>query len=303
MTDRDLLQRLKTVHAYAVTPFHPHDLLSVDEEGFVRNLRFLVDAGVTVINVGGGTGEMDALTTSELERIAALALDTVGDEALVTPSLPGNTGVAVEMARRYRDLGARVCLAMAPYQRHGVPDDLRGVSDHLRVIGNAVPELGLLPYNTQGWPVEVFEQLAQVKAVIGVKDPCFDDHPLFQAIQRLGDRFVWIGNKRHDPGVLHLRYQAGIEGYTAGFINFLPQAELELERQAKAGDWEGMIQGQRRLAPLEQLRNRFGDATIKAGLDLVGLTGGRVRPPRVDMSAAGRQALADELRSSWGIDC
>ena len=298
--DADLRDRLKTVHAYAVTPFRSDDVLSVNEEGFAGNLDFLVQAGLRVINVGGGTGEIDALTSSELARIAEVALATVGDRALITPTLPGNTGAAVELARRYRDMGARVCLAMAPYQRYGIPDDPQGIVNHLRMIEQHVPALGLLPYNTQGWSLDIFERLAEVDAVVGVKDPCFDDHPLFRAIQRLGDRFVWIGNKRHDPGVLHLRYQAGIEGFTAGFINFLPQAELELEAQARVGDWDAMITGQRRLAPLELLRNKFGDATIKTGLDLVGLCGGRVRPPRTDMSDEGRAALTDELRETWG---
>ena len=298
--DAALRDRLKTVHAYAVTPFRSDDVLSVNEEGFAGNLDFLVQAGLRVINVGGGTGEIDALTNSELARIAEVALATVGDRALITPTLPGNTGAAVELARRYRDMGARVCLAMAPYQRYGIPDDPQGIVNHLRMIEQHVPALGLLPYNTQGWSLDIFERLAEVDAVVGVKDPCFDDHPLFRAIQRLGDRFVWIGNKRHDPGVLHLRYQAGIEGFTAGFINFLPQAELELEAQARVGDWDAMITGQRRLAPLELLRNKFGDATIKTGLDLVGLCGGRVRPPRTDMSDEGRAALTDELRETWG---
>ena len=158
-----------------------------------------------------------------------------------------------------------------------------------------------MPYNTQGWSADFYERLAEVDAVIAVKDPCFDDHPLLRAIQRLGDRFVWIGNKRHDPGVLHLRYQAGIDGYTAGFINFLPEPELALERLAQARDWDAMVDVQRRLAPLERLRNRFGDALIEAGLDAVGLAGGSVRPPRVNVSDAGRKALREELRDSWGI--
>ena len=59
---QDLRQQLKTVHAYAVTPFRADDLLSVDWEGFAGNLRFLVEAGVGVINVGGGTGEIEALS-------------------------------------------------------------------------------------------------------------------------------------------------------------------------------------------------------------------------------------------------
>lgn len=304
MNDDDLRQRLKAVHAYAVTPFHPRDLLTVDREGFRRNLRFLVDHGVRVIDIAGGTGEIDALHPDELELLARLAFDEVGaQEALVTPTLPGNTAVAVAVAGTYRRRGARVCLAMPPYQRNHVPDDLTGVLDHLRIIAAAEPDLRLMPYNTQGWGAEFFERLAEIDAVIAVKDPCVDDHPLFRAIQRLGDRFVWIGNKRHDPGVLHLRYQAGIDGFTAGFINFLPEPELELERLARSRDWDAMVALQRRLAPLERLRNRYGDALIKAGLDAVGLAGGNVRPPRVNVSAEGVAALRAELRTTWGVAC
>lgn len=297
---QELRQQLKTVHAYAVTPFRAGDLLSVDWEGFAGNLRFLVEAGVRVINVGGGTGEIDALSAEELGRLGEVALETVGGAALVTPTLPGNSAAAVELARRYQEAGARVCLAMPPFERNRVPDDPTGVLDHLRLISERVPGLWLFPYNTQGWSAEFFERLAAIDAVIGVKDPCVDDHPLFRAIQRLGDRFVWVGNKRHDPGVLHLRYQAGIEGFTAGFINFLPGPELELERLARQRQWGAMVEIQRRLAPLERLRGRYGEALLKAGLDAAGLCGGRVRPPRVDLDVEGREALGAEL-SKWGV--
>jgi dihydrodipicolinate synthase/N-acetylneuraminate lyase len=289
------------VHAYAVTPFRADDLLSVDWEGFAGNLRFLVDHGVRVINVGGGTGEIDALSTEELAELAEVALRTVGDDALVTPTLPGNTAAAVVLARRYQELGARACLAMPPFERNSIPDDMTGVLDHLRTIAQRVPDLPLFPYNTQGWGVDFFERLADIEAVVAVKDPCLDDHPLFRAIQRLGDRFVWIGNKRHDPGVLHFRYQAGIDGFTAGFINFLPGPELELERLARLQQWEEMVAIQRRLAPLERLRKRYGDALIKAGLDAVGLCGGSVRPPRIDVGDEGCQRLRTELQQTWGV--
>ncbi|MDA0337448.1 MAG: dihydrodipicolinate synthase family protein [bacterium] len=298
----DLRQRLKTVHAYAVTPFQTGDLLAIDEQGFLGNLRFLVDRGAPVIVVGGGTGEIDALRSDELESLARLALEGFGEQVLVIPSLPGNTGAAVDLAQRYQRLGAGIALALPPYQRGGIPDDLTGVLEHLRLISAAAPGLALMPYNTQGWGAEFFERLATIDAVIGIKDPCFDDHPLFRAIQRLGDRFVWIGNKRHDPGVLHLRYQAGIEGFTAGFINFLPEPELELERLARQRDWQAMVPIQRRLAALEGLRNQYGESMIKAALDAVGLSGGAVRPPRVQLSAAGRAALHAELRQTWGFD-
>ncbi len=246
---QDLRQQLKAVHAYAVTPFRADDLLSVDWEGFAGNLRFLVDQGVRVINVGGGTGEIDALSAEELGRLAEVALETAGDAALVTPTLPGNSAAAVELAHRYQAAGARVCLAMPPFERNRVPDDLTGVLNHLRLISERVPGLWLLPYNTQGWSVEFFERLASIDAVIGVKDPCVDDHPLFRAIQRLGDRFVWIGNKRHDPGSSTCATRRGSRGSRRASSTSCPGRNWSLSGwpgSGSGGGWSRSSAGWRR---------------------------------------------------------
>lgn len=294
MFPQALKDALKNVHAYAVTPFDKEDLLRLDLDGFAANLDFLAGAGVEVINVGGGTGEIDALTDDELEALAAAGLQAVGGRALVTPSLPGNLAQACRLAPRYQKLGVRVALAMAPFMRNQVPDDLEGVYRYYERLAQA-SDLALMPYNTQGWPAEFFARLAEIEAIIAVKDPCFEPHHLFRAIQLLGDRFVWVGNKRHDPGVLHLRYQAGIEGFTAGFVNFAPDFELQLHRAALRQDWAGMVEVQARLAPLERLRQTYSEGILKAAMDLVGLHGGPVRPPRTGASPEGRQVLRAEL--------
>ncbi len=295
MSSADLRECLKNVHAYATTPFKRDDLFSLDLEGLARNLKFMIDRGVRVINVGGGTGEVEALSAAELESLARTALEVSGDRALVIPTLPGNLAVARELARRYAQLGAAVALGMPPLIRSQTPDDLEGVYHYYHLLAQA-SGLALMPYNTQGWPAGFFERLARITAIIGIKDPCFEPHNLFRAIRRLGDRFVWIGNKRHDPGVLQFRYQAGIQGFTAGFVNFAPEYELELHRAALRRDWDRMVQIQEQLAPLERLRMAHGDAVLKAALDLAGLVGGSVRPPRQDVTPDTRTAVAAELR-------
>jgi 4-hydroxy-tetrahydrodipicolinate synthase len=124
---------------------------------------------------------------------------------------------------------------------------------------------------------------------------------MFRAIQLLGDRFVWIGNKRHDPGVAHLRYQMGMEGFTSGMTNFLPEIELWLHAAAVAGDWERGTRLQAVAAELERARNASDDAAmIKACMDAVGLRGGRVRPPRRDVDPAllpGLRTAIERLRA------
>ena len=291
----ELRGRLRNVHAFAVTPFRRGDIAEVDFGGLVKNLRFMAESGVEIINVGGGTGEVNALSVGELAGLCQTTLEAVGDTVLVLPTLPGNFKSALELAPVYEQMGAEAALAMAPYIRNRVPEDLQGVYEHYRAVTGA-SDLPILVYNTQGWPAEFFARLAEIDRIVGIKDPCLVPHNLFRAIKLLGDRFVWIGNKRHDPGVLQYRYQAGIEGFTAGLINFVPEYELELHRAALAQDWARMVDIQEQLAPLERLRGAHGDAAmVKMCMDLVGLSGGSVRPPRVDVSAQGRQQIREEL--------
>jgi len=295
MFSDELKGRLKNVHTYAVTPFKQDNLLAVDLAAFEDNLEFLITHGMQVIAVGGGTGEIEALQTSELEVLAKTALRVADDRALVITCLPANLSEACELASRYQSLGSQIALGMPPLVRGKVPADLEGVFEYYRQLAKA-SDLPLMPYNTQGWPAEFFTRLAEIDRIIGVKDPCHQPHEFFKAIKLLGDRFVWIGNKRHDPGVVQFRYQMGMEGFTSGQSNFLPGPELEMHAAAQEKDWDRIVALQEQVAPLERLRMAHDDAAmVKAAMDLVGLKGGRVRPPRRDVPTAGRAALASTL--------
>jgi dihydrodipicolinate synthase/N-acetylneuraminate lyase len=296
MYSEDLKDKIRNVHAYVTTPFKRDDVTQLDLAGLEKNLEFLIENGVKILSIGGGTGEVNALSNAELETLARASIKVAGDAALVIPTLPENLRNAVELAPVYEKMGAQVVLGMAPYIRNEVPDDLEGVFNYYKVLGENTT-LPFMPYNTQGWPPEFFCRLAELDGIIGIKDPCKAPHNLFAAIQMLGDRFVWIGNKRHHPGVLHLRFQMGIEGFTAGLINFHPADELRLFQLGIRKEWDKMIEIQTRLAPLERLRTKYGDtAMLKTGMDLVGLHGGPVRPPRVDVVREGVSEIREAMR-------
>ena len=64
-----------------------------------------------------------------------------------------------------------------------------------------------------------------------------------------------------------------------------------------------MVELQDQLAPLERLRSRFDDAgMLKATMELIGLAGGPVRPPRVDLSTEEREQVACELKHLGILD-
>ena len=292
----DLRTRLRHVHTYAVTPFCADDLWRLDTAALERNVGFLVEQGVQVVAVAGGTGEFEALSKDEYVTIAKVALEAAAGKALVIATVPGNLAVARQLLHAYELLGIETVLGMPPLIRGRVPEDLAGTADYYRQLcaATAIP---LMPYNTQHWPVAFYHQLADIDGILGVKDPCFAPHEMFKAIQQIGDRFVWIGNKQHDPGVVHLRYQMGMEAFTSGQSNFWPEPELAIHRAGQRQDWDETIRLQASCAPLERLRMLSDDAAmVKGAMDWVGLTGGRVRPPRRDITTSQREHLVTTLR-------
>ena len=65
-----------------------------------------------------------------------------------------------------------------------------------------------------------------------------------------------------------------------------------------------MIELQEQLAPLERLRSRFDDAgMLKTTMELMGLAGGAVRPPRINVPAAGREAIQRGVAAFGGLGC
>ena len=62
--DKDLKEQLVNVHCYAVTPFMGSNEMEIDQDAFCSNLEFLINNGVKVIAIGGGTGEIEALNNS-----------------------------------------------------------------------------------------------------------------------------------------------------------------------------------------------------------------------------------------------
>ncbi|MFM8927768.1 MAG: dihydrodipicolinate synthase family protein [Rhodoluna sp.] len=290
-----LLDALREVHVYVTTPF-TNDLMKVDVDSLQKNLNGLVERGVRICAVGGGTGEADALAHEEQFEIAKAALESVGKRALVVATLPGNLGEAISLANRYHSLGIQVALALPPLVRGRAVLEAPGIVEYFKVL-TANTDLPIMPYNNQAWPLDFYLGLADNPKIISIKDAMLDPYQIFRAISRLGDRFVWIGNKSFDPPITHLRYQAGMECFTSGMANFYPEPELALHEACKKGDYTEAIRLQKICAGFSQLRSAADDASaVKAAMDIAGFKGGKVRPPRLNVDDATRKEIARLLK-------
>jgi 5-dehydro-4-deoxyglucarate dehydratase len=105
--------------------------------------------------------------------------------------------------------------------------------------------------------------------------------------QRVGDRLHWIGGAGDDmvPGY----YSIGIRTFTSSIANVAPKLSLRLHELASAGHSSELTKLMDELViPLYALRARrkgYEVSAMKSMMDMIGLVGGPVRPPLVDLRA------------------
>jgi 5-dehydro-4-deoxyglucarate dehydratase len=293
MQPNELRQRLQAVISFPATPFKKD--LSLDLDGLRKNLRSLLKHPVCAIVAPAGTGELYSLSPAEHAAVVKTVVEEVNGQIPVIAGTGFNPAIASELARESAQLKVDGILAFPPY--YPSPDD-NGLLAYYRSIADATP-LGMLIY-TRDWfnPTPAFaEKLAQIPNLIGWKDGQADLRRYQMLRQRLGDRFHWIGGAGDDmvPGY----YSVGIRTYTSSIANVAPRLSLKLHELASADKSTELAKLMNDLViPLYALRARrkgYEVSAMKAMMDLIGLSGGPVRPPLVDLNPEEIESLRGTL--------
>jgi 5-dehydro-4-deoxyglucarate dehydratase len=281
MQPTELRQRLQGVISFPVTPFKKD--LSLDLEGFRKNLRSLLQHPICAVVAPAGTGELYSLSTAEHAAVVKTAVEEVNGRVPVLAGTGFNPPIASELAREAAKLKVSGILAFPPYYPSADDD---GLVSYYCGIADATP-LGMLIY-TRDWfnPTPALaEKLAQIPNLIGWKDGQADLRRYQMIRQRQGNRFHWIGGAGDDmvPGY----YSIGIRTYTSSIANIAPRLSLKLHDLASGGKSDELTKLMDDLViPLYALRARrkgYEVSAMKAMMDMVGLAGGPVRPPLVDL--------------------
>jgi len=281
MQPNELRQRLQGVISFPVTPFKKD--LSLDSDGLRKNLRSLLQHPVCAIVAPAGTGELYSLSPTEHAAVVTVVVEEVNGRVPVLAGTGFNPPIASDLARESAKLNVSGILAFPPY--YPSPDD-DGIIAYYRGIADATP-LGMLIY-TRDWfnPTPALaEKLAEIPNLIGWKDGQADLRRYQMIRQRLGDRLHWIGGAGDDmvPGY----YSIGIRTYTSSIANVAPRLSLKLHELASAGKSDELTKLMNELVnPLYALRARrkgYEVSAMKAMMDMIGLAGGPVRPPLVDL--------------------
>lgn len=291
MQPNTLRNKLSGVIAFPITPFK--DDLSLDLPGLHQNLNKLLEYPISAVVPAGGTGEIYSLTPAEYLRVIELTVLAVEDRMPVIAGVGFGQRLGVEMAQAAEKAGADGILVFPPYYPHAEED---GLFEYYRSIATAT-ELGAILYS-RDWArftPPMVERLTSIQNLIAWKDGQGDIRQLQSIIHHVGERLLWIGAAGDD--LIGAYYSTGIRCFCSTIATVAPALALKLHELAAADDTEALAELlEECVIPLYALRARrkgYEVSAMKVMMDLVGLNGGPVRPPLVNVTSG----EIDELRS------
>jgi 4-hydroxy-tetrahydrodipicolinate synthase len=277
--------------------------MSIDWEGTLRHLDWLIAAGVHGLFVLGTTGEFTQLSATERKEYAHKVVEHVrGRVPVIIGTGAVNTHETIELTRHAKGVGADAAAVVTPfYQRLGDEQLLA----HFGAVANAV-DLPILVYNIPqftGTPITtpLLAQLAEENDnIVGVKDSV-DSAILFrnrvQTLKRIRHDFTILsGYGEHLLTVLML----GGDGAVVGEANYAPAPYVNAVEAFRKGDYEGM-----RRHFLEMMRvgtavqvPGFFQAAIKEAMRALGqIEKTAVRMPGTSLEPDSRQQVRRNLEA------
>lgn len=262
------------------TPMQPDR--SVDYDGVQRLAVHLVDHGNDGLVVCGTTGESPTLNHEETLDMFRAVVDAVGDRATVVAGCGKNDTAATEgLVREATALGVDGIMLVTPY--YNKPSQ-RGLTAHFTAAAQAT-DLPVMVYNipsrsaVEVAPETLLDLATSVPNIVAVKDAVIDFAKTAWLTARKPDDFdVYSGDDATFLPLLAVG-GTGVVSVAAHLVGDEIARMVELYPTAPAKATNIHL----RLLPL--FTGLFVDTSpgpLKAGLRMVGLPAGPVRPPLAD---------------------
>ena len=272
----------KGTFTVTVTPF-TKDGASVDEEALGRFVDWQVENGVHGLIPLGSTGEFLSLTDVERRRVAEVVVEQVHGRVPVLIGAGAEcTWDAVRYSREAESIGADGVLVIPPFYSTPSEDELFA---HYRAIADAI-SLPVMLYNNPATsnidmlPATVAE-LSRIENISYIKESTMDPTRVRDILRLSDGRIAVFG------GIMgYESYLNGAVGWTAVGCNLMPRAFSDMYRLCvERVDVEAASALYDRLLPVIKLvgQDRYVSAT-KAALNLMGMSVGPPRPPRLPAS-------------------
>ncbi|MEM3503650.1 MAG: dihydrodipicolinate synthase family protein [Nitrososphaeria archaeon] len=301
------------VHIVQLTPFKEDE--EIDYEALKENTKFLVEKqsyGPMVLTPVGSTGEKYALTDEEWKKVVKTVIDAANGKLPVVPGTShSGTKVAVERSKYAADVGADGVMVVLPY--YHVPEE-EGLYLHYKKICDAI-NIGVVPYNNPDVskiymkPYILRKLVETTSNIVAVKENTPYIPTLYEQIKAVGDK-VPILQGRGDWWFAATAF-LGVRGFISGYANFMPEFSIDLLRAGLNGDYPKLKLLMEKLYPLEEfigrMSKKYGPSTtilpypyvssymifgvMKAAMNILGLRGGYMRLPMLDIKEEDKREL------------
>ena len=278
-----------------ITPFRDGE---VDEPAFRSLVEWHIREGTHGLVPCGTTGESPTLSHAEHKRVVEICIETAAGRVPVIAGAGSNsTREAIELTEHAREAGADATLHVTPYYNKPTQE---GLYRHFRAIADAV-DLPMLIYNIPGRSIvnmsdDTMARLAEMPGVVGVKDATADIARVSSQRLLMGPDFIQLSGE--DSTALALMAHGG-HGCISVTANLAPRACAEFQSACLARDFGAALEYQDRLMPLHAaLFLETSPAPVKYGASLLGLCGGELRLPLVEVSDGTKESVEGAMRTA-----
>jgi 5-dehydro-4-deoxyglucarate dehydratase len=294
MTPNDLKRALaRGLLAFPLTDFDARGIF--DARASAARIEWMMRYPAAAIFSAGGAGEFFSLTAEEYANVLRVAVQTAHGRIPVIGAAGYGTATAVAYAQKTEKIGADGLLLLPPYLVEGPQDGLR---QHIASVCRST-RLPVIVYNrgTCRLTAETLVRLAEdCPNLIAFKDGIGDADTIKAIASLLGDRILMLNGMPTAETYAREFRSLGMATYSSAIFNFVPRTAIDFRRAVYTGD-DATIERltMEFLEPYVRIRKRqpgYAVSIVKAGADIVGRPGGRVRPPLTGLSEEERAELA-----------
>ncbi|WP_181274061.1 dihydrodipicolinate synthase family protein [Brevibacterium oceani] len=300
MTLDEIKQRLADVVAIVPTPFNSEN--AIDANAHRSVVGRLTDGGISVLTANGNTSEFYTLTEAEIQQGVTLTVEAMAEGSLLLAGVGFDIDTAIRQAHFARDHGAHAIMIHQPVHPYV---SRQGWVAYNRIIAEAVPELGVVPY-VRNPLLEATDFNVLIEAcpnVMGVKYSVPDPVRFGTVAREVGiERITWIAGLAEPaaPGYAAM----GAHGFTSGLASIAPELSRTMSDSLREGDFPAAMEIWDSVREFEQVRAEQGSAdnvsAVKEALSQLGLGRADVRPPGARLSPENRQRVA-RILETWGL--
>ena len=295
-----------------MTPFDEND--SIDEKGLRHDIKHVKSLGTKGAGCTWGMGEFWTLTHEERVKVYDIVADEAGGEWPIAAHVSHTSQKEMySLASHAENVGFDILVVAAPYfvtnQESQVLEWVKGLAGHtnLAIMYYNSPQFGIV------MSAEGLNDICSIENVVGVKEASFNPELSVETHLKVGQKAIistpdeWIFHKGKELGfeqqvmfanTSDWRFDTVEQNYYVQFID-----------KVMGGDLDKNFYDEK-IAPIKGVSDKWWQYTVKkmdgalpASLckywgELMGMSGGSVRSPLVDLSEDEKSQLRTDINAA-----